>query len=293
MPLAQLAGLNLNLVMREDGRTGTAGRGRRPACGACWSPSRSALAFVLLIGAGLLFASFRQLLAVDPGFTAEHVLTGSVGLSGERYANDAQRTRFVERALTEIRALPGVASAGATQLTCPSATARSSSVIIAEGYAMAPGESVISPNNLRVTPGYFETLRRAAQARAVLHRIATPTGAPRVIIIDERLARKFFANADPIGRRMYLARQARRHRASRAQARNGCRWSAWSGAVKLRELVEGEQSRARAPTTCPTPRLRRADVGFVDQDHRRSACGSPPPCVRCSRGSIPSCCSAT
>jgi len=77
------------------------------------------------------------------------------------------------------------------------------SVIFAEGYQMKPGESVISPNQHRVTPGYFETLGvKLVKGRFFNdHDSAT---APHVVIVDEKLAKRFWPDRDPIGRRMYL-----------------------------------------------------------------------------------------
>jgi predicted permease len=165
-----------------------------------------ALAFVLLIGAGLLFASFRQLLAVDPGFKAEHVLTGVVGLPNARYTNDTQRVAAVQRALERLRSLPGVEAAGVTT-SLPFAYGSPSSALFAEGYAMQPGESIISPNILRVTPGYFEALGVPLK-RGRYFSDSDVAGAPRAVIIDERLARHFWPNMDPIGRRMYQPENA-------------------------------------------------------------------------------------
>ena len=84
VPAMHIAGINLSVVLREDGRTGTAGRGARRVRGAL-VVAQVALAFVLLIGAGLLMASFRELLNVNPGFTPEHVLTGRVSPLRARY----------------------------------------------------------------------------------------------------------------------------------------------------------------------------------------------------------------
>jgi putative ABC transport system permease protein len=204
VPLAQLGALNLNLVLREDGRTGTTGRGtsltRRSLV-----TVQIALAFILLIGAGLLLASFRQLLGVDPGFTAGHVLTGAVNAPSTRYPKDPALVDFANRTLERIRALPGVQAAGATS-GLPFSGYSNSSVIIAEGYTMAPGESVISPAQNRVSPGYFEAIG-AKLKRGRFFTDADRAGAPRVVIVDERLARKFWPNADPIGHRMYLPQQ--------------------------------------------------------------------------------------
>jgi predicted permease len=242
VPLAQLARLNLNLVMREDGRTGTAGRGTGLVRRALVTV-QVALAFVLLIGAGLLFASFRQLLAVDTGFRAEHVLTGGVELPDTRYGDDAKRAAFASRALERVRLVPGVAAAGAASRV-PFGYGSSSSVIIAEGYVMAPGESVVSPNQVIVSPGYFEALG----VRLVRGRFFTESdiaGAPRTVIIDERLARKFWPNADPIGRRMYQPQKPEEV----AGPGPDTQWMevvGVVGAVKQYELVEGEQARVGA-----------------------------------------------
>jgi predicted permease len=259
VPLAQLAGLNLNIVMREDGRTGTASR-RTGLVRRALVTVQVALAFVLLIGAGLLFASFRQLLAINPGFTAEHVLTGLVSLPGPRYGgNDAKRRDFVDRTLAGIRRLPGVAAAGATT-DVPFTNGSSSSVIVAEGYVMAPGESVISPNFMRVSPGYFEALG----VRLVRGRFFTDSDtadAPRVIIIDERLAKKFWPNADPIGRRMLQPDKPE----DLSKPGPDAKWTQVIGVVatvKQEGLVDGDQTRIGAYYR-PYAQQTSGDIGFV------------------------------
>ena len=108
-------------------------------------------------------------------------MTVSVDLPRSRYeTGDAQRA-FVDEALRRIRALPGVIAAGATD-TIPLGANHSNSVILAEGYQMQPGESLISPNAVDVTPGYFEAMgvtrlagrffdaRDRVGARRVIHR---------------------------------------------------------------------------------------------------------------------------
>ena len=157
VPALQLAGLNLTLVLREDARTGTAGRGARRTRRAL-VVAQVALAFVLLVGAGLLLASFRQLLGVNPGFTSEHVLTGRMSLPAARYADDDALRAFATRALPAIRVLPGVEAAGVTN-NLPLSGEGNSSVILAEDHVMSPGESVLSPNQLRASPGFFEAMR--------------------------------------------------------------------------------------------------------------------------------------
>jgi predicted permease len=159
-------------------------------------------AFVLLIGAGLLFASFRRLLAVDPGFVAERVMTASITLPRSRYQDDKALIGFAGESLRRLRALPGVTAAGATD-TIPFGGNHSDSVILAEGYQMRPGESVISPQQVDVSTGYFEAIG-AKLVRGRFFDERDGPDAPKVIIVDEKLARRFWPGQDPIGRRMYL-----------------------------------------------------------------------------------------
>ena len=201
VPALQLAGVNLNVVLREEGRTGTAGRGSRHARQGL-VVAQVALAFVLLIGAGLLLTSFRQLLQVDPGFRAEQVLTGRVSPLATKYPDAKALRSYTERVLERLRALPGVEASGASSFL-PFSWDGSSSVVMAEGYAMGPGESVVSPNQLYVSPGYLEAMRVPLK-NGRYFADSDNESAPRVVIIDARLAKKFWPNGDAVGHRMYL-----------------------------------------------------------------------------------------
>jgi putative ABC transport system permease protein len=200
VPLAGAFKLNLSGMLREGGRTGTGGvstrRLRQGLVGA-----EIGLAFVLLAGAGLLLASFRHLLAVDPGFTTKAVITASTDAPQSRYRGDAELRALMTRALDSIRRLPGVAAAGATT-SIPFGENYNSSVILAEGHIMKPGESVVSPYRLTVTPGFFETMK-IPLIRGRYFEERDNESAPPVVIVDERLARHFWPNRDPIGQRMY------------------------------------------------------------------------------------------
>jgi predicted permease len=191
---------NLNAVLREEGRASTGGRSTRVLRHAL-VVAQVAFTFVLLTGAGLLLASFQRVLAVDPGFSAERVLTATVTLPRSRYADDAARLTFADECLRRLRALPGVVSAGATD-TIPFGDRHNDSVILAEGYVMKPEESVISPSYVKVTPGYFEAMG-VSLARGRFFAETDTAGAARVIMVDEKLARRFWPGQDPIGRRMY------------------------------------------------------------------------------------------
>ncbi len=201
IPVVSVLPANLTVVLREEGRTGTSGRGARTLRRAL-VVAQVGFAFVLLVGAGLLFASFRQVLAVDPGFNADGVLTASIALPRSRYGDDDKLRGFTDEALRRLRALPGVGAAGATT-TIPFGGNNNDSVILAEGYQMSPGESVISPSQVHVTPGYFNAMSvKLLRGRFFDER--DHAKAPRAVIVDDKLAKRFWPSQDPIGRRMYM-----------------------------------------------------------------------------------------
>ena len=160
-----------------------------------------AFAFVLLVGAGLLFSSFRRVLAIDPGFQSDHVLTASVALPASRYREQPAAGRFAGEVLTRLRALPAVAKAGATD-TIPFGSNHTNSLILPEGYQAKAGESMISPGRIVASSEYFETMR----VRLIAGRLFDDRdveSAPGVAIVDETLAARFWPGTSPIGRRLY------------------------------------------------------------------------------------------
>jgi predicted permease len=200
LPVASVLSVQLAPVLREEGRTTSGGRGAR-ALRRTLVVTQLAFTFVLLIGASLLLASFGKVLEVNPGFVPDRVLTASVMLPRSRYPDDAARRLFTDESLRRVRALPGVVAAGATNIV-PLSGNSNDSVILAEGYEMKPGESVISPFAMNVAPGYFEAMG-IKLVRGRVFEDSDDAEARRVIIVDERLARRFWPGQDPIGRRMY------------------------------------------------------------------------------------------
>ncbi len=238
IPVANVLPANLTMVLREEGRGGTAGRGARTLRRGL-VVTQVAFAFVLLIGAGLLFASFRQVLAVDPGFNGDNVLTVSATLPRSRYDNDDKLRGFTNEALRQIRGLPGVTAAGVTN-TIPFGGNNNDSVIFAEGYQMSPGESVISPSNVDVSPGYFEAMRVKLQRGRFFDDRDSPT-ALKTIIVDEKLARRFWPNVDPVGHRMYSPNDIN----DLMNTNDKTKWFTVVGVVaevKLHTITEGKQT---------------------------------------------------
>ena len=199
LPMADVFRTNLSSVLHEDGRSGTGGvSARRTRQGLV--ALQIGLAFALLVGSGLLLASFRQLMQVNPGFRTEGVIMATVIPPRARYQNDDQLRSFEARSLEAIRQLPQVAAASVTD-TVPFSGNYNDNVIFAEGYQMLPGESVISARHVTVSPGYFESM----DVGLVSGRFFTGgdhENAPLAVIVDERLARKFWPGRDPVGMRM-------------------------------------------------------------------------------------------
>ncbi len=205
IPVAGLLRVRLAATLRDEGRGSTAGRGSNALRKGLVS-AQLALALVLLVGAGLLMVSFREVLAIDPGFRPGGVLTAAVSLPASRYAGDEELTAFARDSLERLRALPGVEAAGITS-DIPFGLGFSDSVIFAEGYVMSPGESVLSPTRQVVSPGYFEAMGMRILAGRAFDDGDIASSRP-VIIIDEHLARRFWPSGDALGQRMWQPNSA-------------------------------------------------------------------------------------
>jgi predicted permease len=206
VPVMRLSRMNVNSALREDGRGGTSGR-VASVMRRTLAMAQVAIAFVLLVGAGLLVASFREVLHINPGFEPAGVVTAYVSLPGAAYKDDAAAMAFTTRMLTAVRALPGVEAAGVTT-AIPFGGNYSDSVILAEGYQMKPGESLISPLQQSVSDGYMEAMRMPL-AKGRYFTDADTANSTRVAIVDERLAAKFWPGRDPIGRRLHKPESAK------------------------------------------------------------------------------------
>jgi putative ABC transport system permease protein len=167
-----------------------------------------AVAFMLIIGSGLLVSSFRRVLAIDPGFDMTHVLTANVSLPASRYVvpdddptvQDRSRLRRFGEGAERLRAMPGVVNAGMTS-AIPLTGGTSTNAVMAEGrppQARRPThDGHAHPGDARVPR---DAPRAAREGRAPSMR-ATPKGR-RVVIVDTRLAERLWPGQDPIGRRM-------------------------------------------------------------------------------------------
>jgi predicted permease len=198
IPSVQLLRSDLRAVLQSETRGGTADK-RTLSARTSLVTAQVALAFLLLIGAGLMLVSFRRALAVQPGFQPGGVLTSSMSLPGSRYNGEA-RVQFTEALLAELRLRPGIRSAAVTT-QLPFTGNNSNSVILPEGYMPPAGESLLSPAQTWVGGDYFGAMR-IPLIEGRTFEAADGVGDRRVVILDEWLARRYFGDESPLGKRM-------------------------------------------------------------------------------------------
>jgi putative ABC transport system permease protein len=184
--------------LKEGGRSGQ-GLARSRLRGAL-VVGEVALTLVLLVGAGLLLKSFGRLLAVDPGLDPRNVLTMDVALPPAKYAEPQRITAFYERLLQEAAALPGVQAAGAVSVL-PLAGDDNSNFVQIEGRAPLPPGQALRAGRRNVTADYFRALAIPVR-RGRAFTPADTAEAQRVLVINEAMARSFFAGEDPVGKRV-------------------------------------------------------------------------------------------
>ena len=163
--------------------------------------SEVALALMLLIGAGLLMRSLSGLRAVDAGFDPNNVLIATVSLPEAKYASEADRNQFFDRVLQNVRVLPGVESAA--WVDDVPLQGGSSQYVLPEG--MPPRkESELPVVAVRLpSPGYFRTARIPLQSGRDFTD-GDGFGQPRVVIVSERTAQRFWPGENPLGKRLTL-----------------------------------------------------------------------------------------
>jgi putative ABC transport system permease protein len=190
----------LAAALREGGR-GMAGRaGGRTRAGLVLA--ESALAFALVIGAGLLLRSLGELRSVDPGFEPENALAFQVGLPAVRYDTDERRSMFWQQLTERLEAIPGVSRVGATQHLPLGGSAMQITFDIEGRDPPPPGEEPTLQVRL-VTPGYLEAMRIPLR-RGRGFTDADREGSARVALLNEAAAARHFPGEDAIGQRIIL-----------------------------------------------------------------------------------------
>lgn len=194
VPLAQLRKLDLSHSLNQSGRTLAAATGSR-RIRSLLICTEVALAFLLLIGAGLLIQTFANLRAVDPGLRTQNLLT--LRMPPSRARTLPQIAALQSEMLLRIRAIPGVEAAGFTN-HIPIAFKGDVNGVGAEGYDRAVQ---FQCNSRAIGPGYLNAMGiPILRGRDIQE--TDVEGAPFVLLINETLARTLWPGQDPIGRRL-------------------------------------------------------------------------------------------
>jgi predicted permease len=201
VPAYQGTRCDLAGALRDGGR-GTIGGRRVHHTRSLLVVLEVALAVLLLVGAALLIQTFIRLTNVPPGFRTEGVLTLEIALPESAYS-DATSTAFFGALLERLEALPGVEAAGATS-GLPLGGQENVALVTIEGAPRPePGQEIMSDYRV-VTPGYFTALDIPLRHGTWLPEQVRADGPP-VVLVNETMARTWWRDQSPLGRRIKLA----------------------------------------------------------------------------------------
>jgi putative ABC transport system permease protein len=192
---AARSGVSAGLSELSRGSTGTR---RRARVRDMLVIAQIAATLLLLVGATVLVRSFLAVRAVSPGFNPEGVLSAQVAIPESRYPRDAQIVTFYSRVLDRVQALPGVTAVGVVNRLPLGGDDQNAGLVIEDA---APGARWPNVLTRTVSPGYFRALQIPVREGRSFTRL-DGSDAPRVAIIDERLARAMWPGKSPIGRRV-------------------------------------------------------------------------------------------
>ncbi|MBT9330726.1 ABC transporter permease [Paracidobacterium acidisoli] len=189
----------VNDALKEGGRTGSAGSGHARLRSALVI-AEVAVALVLLTASGLLLRSFEKMREVNPGFRPDHTVAASYGLPEKQYTTQAQVDAFSKELLRRLQELPGYQAAGLTTLL-PATGSNSNSAFVVDGYVQPKG----SPLNLgwpsQVMGDYFQAMG-IPLLRGRFFTEADKAGSQLVVIVNQKVAERFWPGQDPIGKRL-------------------------------------------------------------------------------------------
>ena len=204
VPALQTSRPNLNVTLKDSGQRGseTGGRNR---IGSLLIISEITFSFILLAGAGLLIKSFKHLQEINPGFNPDNVLVMRLTSPPGKYAQGEPRAQLYKQLIDQVKATPGVQSAGAIlSLPLGADTFNVGRGVIREGRPMTPAEQT-NPQHLPITPDYFKALQIPLKEGRTFTDQDT-LQSTKVVIINETLARYLFPGESPIGKRFSIWR---------------------------------------------------------------------------------------
>jgi len=198
VPALQTSRVDLNDALKDGGHGSLASNRSRSR--SVLVISEIALSLILLVGAGLMIQSFVRLRSVNIGLDPKNVITINVTLPRIKYPEEAKRAAFFQQLLQRVSTLPGVETAGATA-TLPLSGGGWGRSLTVEGFpVLSVGQAPMIQHTV-VTPNYFRTMGITLLSGRDFTS-ADAAGSPPVTIIDERLAREYWPNESPLGKRI-------------------------------------------------------------------------------------------
>jgi putative ABC transport system permease protein len=198
-PALRGARVDLQEAVKEGSRTTRGHRSR--VLNDAFVVAQLALSLILLIGAGLLLRSFAKLQEVDLGFKAENVLVARVS-PPESYGDPEKVRRFYSQLGEHLRTLPGVVGVGLTT-AAPFSAEGHGQIFTIRGREPAPGQPNLVAEIRIVGPQYFAAMgTRIVRGRAIDE--TDMMAAPKIAVVDETLARRFWPDGNGIGQQLRL-----------------------------------------------------------------------------------------
>ena len=208
----------VSLTSLSDAGERSAGSGSGTRMRSLLVTAQVAISFVLLICAGLMVRSLYNLLSVDPGFKTANVLSMEVRLNWTKYKKSETSRNFFHQTLERVQSTPGVQSA-ALSMDVPlnSTMGPMTAGVAIEGQPLHPDEVEPQVNFELASPDYFRVLGIPMLAGRSFS-LSDQAETPPVVIVNDRMARRYWPNENPIGHRVAAGGGTRRR---------GRRWSAW------------------------------------------------------------------
>jgi putative ABC transport system permease protein len=200
-PALQSSRPDLNETLKEGGKGGGSssrlGRARDALI-----VVEVAMALVLLVGAGLLIKSFRRLQEVDPGFDPRNLLTMRLFLPQSKYAEPQQRQAFFEQVLRRVESLPGVQAVGAS--TWIPTLGGGDTYFTIEGKPFPDPNRKVTAFNPMVSHDYLRAMKIPLIKGRHFTEPETKEEKSKTVIINEAFARAYFADDEPLGKRLIV-----------------------------------------------------------------------------------------
>src|SRR5580693_1866551 len=198
VPALQATHPDLHETLKDGGRSATSSAAQHRLRGAL-AIAETALALVLLVGAGLMLKSLYHLIQVSPGFEPARVLTMEIDLRSDQYSKDPAILNFWQQLLDRVRVIPGVQSAALGTVVPLTGNHRRSDITIEGLPTPGPGEFP-HPDRHNVSAAYITTMG-IPLLRGRNFSDADNETAPDVALINSTMARRFWTDGDPIGKR--------------------------------------------------------------------------------------------